>query len=937
MMRWMRSVLVGVFCLGASLCAAQEPAQKIYVFGNSLINHPTEDEDTNVPHWMAYFAAQDDVRFGLDGEWEFLRAMVQNLPPDPQWGFSDVPSAWPRGAAGFEAVGYDTILMNPTNFIQYLPPDVPYEGDNPRADTPLSITSALYEAVGQGKRFVIYEGWADMASFLRSFPPNQRRLRRYHDFNAGEYHDWYVNYADQLRSAQPDAQVELIPVARILARAFLETPLGDIPVEALYLDDAPHGAPTTYFLAAAITYAGLFGQTPQLSELPEAIHPLVETHFEAFLTILEEEMPLQLSNVQPTQAETTTQVATQSGAPALGMGLNGVVDWSSEVPFVDVMKQSRQWIGHLPGQFGGWGQKELQEGGYLDEHGWPTSIPEELVKIETLTLTDLPEDAVLQSGVYRLTYEGTGKVDLSGSARALKYGQNEITFRFQPGEGFIGVVINETDPEGTGDYVRNIQVVREDHIPLLEAGVVFNPDWVAQIEDLRLLRFMDWMFTNGSFIETWEDRPLVGDYSYVRRGVPLELMLQLANQVGADPWFNMPHLADDAYMQAFAAQTRDGLRPGLKAYVEYSNELWNFMFPQTHWTVAQARDRWGQQGEEGWMQYAGLRAAEMSRIWTDVFGDETETRLVRVIATHTDWPGLEEAMLTAPLAVAEGAVPPADLFDAYAVAGYFGHDLGTEEMAPKVLDWVKDDPSYALATKNAVQVLREGSLHDMLTETLPYQANVAQEHGFELIMYEGGSHVVGHAEWTSEAALTEFFKHLNYAPDMAGLYQELLAGWTASGGTVFNAFVDVATPTQWGSWGALRHLADRNPRHDALMEYNAAGAQWADGRSLEDFAHGVRLTGAAGADVLLGTPYDDILIGGAGDDELIANGARDYLHGGAGLDHAILPGFLEEYRFFREGARLHAASVYGDFRLFDVETLAFDKAPDLIVSVSDFF
>lgn len=927
-------------CWVAGAVWAQAPAQNIYVFGNSLIHHPTDVDDTNVPHWMAYFAQQDDRSFALDGEWEFLRNMVVNLPPDPQWGFSNVPSAWPRGASGFDAVGYDTILMNPTNFIQYLAPELPYEGDNPRADTPMSITTALIDAVGAGKRFVIYEGWADMAPFLRSFPPNPRRMGRYQAFNAGEYHDWYVDYADQLRAARPEAQVQLIPVARILARALLETPLGDIPAEALYLDDAPHGAPTTYFLAAAVTYAGLFGETPKLAKLPDAVHPLVETHYQAFLTILAEEMPLTLSHVQPTQAEmppVAQMTVATDGVPALGLGLNGIADWSTEVAFVDVMKQARQWIGHLPGQFGGWGQDELQAGGYLDENGWPTSIPKELVKIETLTLTDFPTDASLQEGVYRLTYEGTGKVDLSGTARPLRYGKNEITFRFQPGEGHIGVVINETDPQGTGDYVRNIQVVREDQIPLLEAGVVFNPEWIAQIEDMRLLRFMDWMLTNGSPIETWQGRPMVQDYSYTRRGVPLELMLVLSNQIGADPWFNMPHLADDAYFTGFAEMVRDGLRPGLKAHVEYSNELWNFMFPQTHWSSAQARDRWGDQGANDWMQFAGMRAGEMARIWTDVFGAEHADRLVRVIATHTDWPGLEQGMLNAPRAVAEGAERPVDLFDAYAVTGYFGHELGTDDMAPKVLDWVEQDPTYALAVKNTVQVLREGSLKDLLSEALPYQAKIAADHDLALIMYEGGSHIVGHADWAGNPDLTEFFTHLNYTPEMADLYRDLLAGWGAVGGTVFNAFVDVAKPTQWGSWGALRHLGDENPRHTALQAYNAAGPTWQDGRAPQDFAHGLRLIGGAGADILMGSAYGDILLGGAGDDELIAAGAQDYLHGGAGTDHAVLPGFLEEYSFFREGQRLHAASAYGDFRLVSIETLAFDKAPDLIVSVSDFF
>ena len=38
-----------------------------------------------------------------------------------------------------------------------------------------------------------------------------------------------------------------------------------------------------------------------------------------------------------------------------------------------------------------------------------------------------------------------------------------------------------------------------------------------------------------------------------------------------------------------AEAVRDGLDPRLKAYVEYSNEVWNRIFPQAGWAAAQAK------------------------------------------------------------------------------------------------------------------------------------------------------------------------------------------------------------------------------------------------------------------------------------------------------------------------------------------------------------
>ena len=65
------------------------------------------------------------------------------------------------------------------------------------------------------------------------------------------------------------------------------------------------------------------------------------------------------------------------------------------------------------------------------------------------------------------------------------------------------------------------------------------------------------------------------------RGFTLvEVMVALANQLSADPWFCIPHMADDDYVARFAAIARDNVDPGLKIHVEYSNEVWNSGFSQ---------------------------------------------------------------------------------------------------------------------------------------------------------------------------------------------------------------------------------------------------------------------------------------------------------------------------------------------------------------------
>jgi hypothetical protein len=78
--------------------------------------------------------------------------------------------------------------------------------------------------------------------------------------------------------------------------------------------------------------------------------------------------------------------------------------------------------------------------------------------------------------------------------------------------------------------------------------------------------------TNAQTDVGWSDRKLVGDRSY-QDGVPVEHMILLSNVLGADPWFCMPHAANDDYVTQFARMVLDRLRPDLKIYVEYSNEV----------------------------------------------------------------------------------------------------------------------------------------------------------------------------------------------------------------------------------------------------------------------------------------------------------------------------------------------------------------------------
>ena len=249
----------------------------------------------------------------------------------------------------------------------------------------------------------------------------------------------------------------------------------------------------------------------------------------------------------------------------------------------------------------------------------------------------------------------------------------------------------------------------------------------------------------------------------------------------------------------------------------------------------------------------------MADIWTEVFGAAADERLVRVISTQTAWLGLEEQVLDAPLWVKEerGRAAPYTHFDAYAVTGYFGGHLGYDEWVPEVKGWIADSTEAAIrdadtlkleGTARAQYVLdhrfdaatmrawthlsggdgpKDGVIDvaSLVAETLAYQAEVAADHGLELVAYEGGTHVVAGWEAIDDEELTDFFTHLNYTSEMGALYRQLLDGWKGLDAGVFVAYLDIASPSQWGSWGNLRHLGDRTARWDALVAARDAAGQ----------------------------------------------------------------------------------------------------------------
>ncbi|MFT4011893.1 MAG: hypothetical protein QM682_00560 [Paracoccus sp. (in: a-proteobacteria)] len=503
--------------------------------------------------------------------------------------------------------------------------------------------------------------------------------------------------------------------------------------------------------------------------------------------------------------------------PALAVGLNGLNDWSTAQPFLDHFKMARPWSGRRGEDFGVVPFAELQARGAVDARGWLLAVPGDVDAVSTVLLTEIDPRAEDLARRYRMTWAGQGRIQLLG-AEIVEQGPNRILFDFAPDFGrFAEIRVTEV----TDGPIRDIRVVQLDNLARHKAGHVFRLEWLDAIRNYRLLRFMDWMGTNGSAQAVWSDRPRVEDAFYGWRGAPVELMVDLANEIGADAWFNVPHLADEDWIARFAAYVRDHLRPGLQAWFEYSNEMWNMQFPQTQWAIEQARALWPGQGD-GFMQFYAGRAVAMARALDRVFASRPGD-LVKVLSSQTHWLGLEGAVLDASDWRAANPLLPAPpaFFDAWAVSGYFDGGLDLPENVARVRALAAELDPLRLRGRLRDQVLQggwpeSGRTIANLRQTWDYHAQVARRHGLRLVMYEGGTHIVPPAEVQTDPALSALWERFNYSAEMGQIYASALDEWRAAGGEGFNLFVECASVGNYGYWGLQRHLGDENPRWAAV-------------------------------------------------------------------------------------------------------------------------
>ena len=203
--------------------------------------------------------------------------------------------------------------------------------------------------------------------------------------------------------------------------------------------------------------------------------------------------------------------------PPLAVGLAGLLDWSTAQPLLDHFKLARPWTGTVGGRFGALSFDDLRAQGVIDPQGWPLAVPEGVEAVSTVLLTELHAGAQDLAGRYLLTWRGEGEIALKGAtAQAPQDGGIAFDFRPDP-QRALGLDITRI----TRGPIRDIRVVQLDNLSRHRDGQLFRREWLDRVRNYRLLRFMDWMFTNNSVQAEWADRPRPEDAFYTWRGAPV--------------------------------------------------------------------------------------------------------------------------------------------------------------------------------------------------------------------------------------------------------------------------------------------------------------------------------------------------------------------------------------------------------------------------------
>jgi hypothetical protein len=368
--------------------------------------------------------------------------------------------------------------------------------------------------------------------------------------------------------------------------------------------------------------------------------------------------------VQGTASVTVTATPPGSAVNEMGINIDGSDSYMGDRIFADIMKVS-QPVSANAASATGWGSG-------VDALGWPTTTSFQInAWVDTYDVNGTwglefrgraaSVSSDLGGGpVTNLTYDQTTNTSKATiPITATGWTSHFLTFtgayrdaaRTQP--GLTGIkLLYPTAPGSTTPHPSN---------------AVVHQATKAILQKFAAVRYMDLTTTNNGNRQTdWADRTLPGEATIAREktlhgsafwvGASWEDVIRIANDIGRDAYINVPAHATDDYILKTAQVFKYGsdgvnpyttpqanpvyrpLDPGLKLYIEYSNEIWNFAgyYIDQHNYVASQATADGVlnfDGDTSSLDYRWVarRTVQISNIFRGVFGDADMITRIRPV------------------------------------------------------------------------------------------------------------------------------------------------------------------------------------------------------------------------------------------------------------------------------------------------------------------
>lgn len=518
----------------------------------------------------------------------------------------------------------------------------------------------------------------------------------------------------------------------------------------------------------------------------------------------------------------------------IGMNIASNNYWTKQLIFNDVMKTASALIAFNASGSSPWdtGLIDLID---TDSTGYPVEIP-------FTPAGELPQKVRFlinnyYNGDYVIKFEGNGDLTIN-AAPGEKLDANRYSIELNGQGGHVWIDIDRSE---STDPVHNIRIIPAAYADSEQDMPLFDSRFLDGLRPFHALRFMDWMRINGSGQDSWDSRSRTWFYTQgLSQGIAIEYAIQLCNELGEDAWFCVPHKADDNYITKFAEMVRDNLDQDLKVYIEYSNEIWNWGFDQSHYVLENAPGHANSYvcealsdispDQENHPEKDAYMMQRTFRLWNDVFTGEHASRLIRVATGQHAWTDNTRRILRylfkkdkngngvrddlASASTGEGC-------DMFAVAGYFNF-LERQHNA-----WNAMDPADVTAEMiiDSVFAIYDETSGLWTDET----AEFVNDFGVGYLVYEGGQHMQPYlqGEYDYNQAVWDAQIH----PKMYDLYMLNFDRHTSKhvNCQLFMAFSYVGErESRWGSWGHLEsmdqigsdHYMEIAPKYQALLDAN---------------------------------------------------------------------------------------------------------------------